>query len=291
MGEVWKVLTDGGAWAVKALFPWAVSEPLPRDVDVQLAALESGIALPRPVVHHGSAVVTVESRQYRAYEWVELAPPVQPPAPAAVAHEAGSILGRVHTLPITVDGDVDDWYTTTPDPSTLAELADAARSADAWWGAVLGSSLPLVAGLRDLVAIDHSPPGLCHRDFDVSNVVPATGSNALVTLDWENVGPLPQDQELASALLAWCTSSGAAEPRAIDAFLDGYRAAGGSVVVRPESFSMAVCTSLNFLRVMAEQSLDRDEHLDYADARLEELLLSSLPNLLASIRQVTARIA
>ena len=292
MGEVWKVETERGAWAVKALFPWAEYEPLPRDVQVQFAALAAGIALPRPVVHGSVAMVRVESRCYRAYEWVDLAPFSPPPATTEVANAAGRILGLVHTLPFAVDEDADGWYTTAPEPAEMRVLADAADDTGASWGPALRAAEPLMADLHKFIATDHAPPALCHRDFDMSNVLPAAETNELITLDWENVGPLAPDEELGSALLTWCTASGAVEERAVTAFLDGYTAAGGAAVPRADrSFSMAVCTSLNFLRVMAEQALQRDEHLEFATARVNELLHSSLQNLVVGIRNLTRIVA
>ena len=48
MGEVWRLETSDGRWAVKWLFPWVQADPRPADVDVQLAAAAAGIPLPRP---------------------------------------------------------------------------------------------------------------------------------------------------------------------------------------------------------------------------------------------------
>jgi aminoglycoside phosphotransferase (APT) family kinase protein len=286
MGEVWKVDTGRGVWAVKALFPWGVYDPMPPDVEVQLAAAAAGIALPRPVVHRDVAVVTVSSRQYRAYEWVELDPPVQPPATAERAHEAGHILGAIHELGLPADSDVDRWYTATPEASAFGELADAADAAGMGWSGAMRAASPVVRSLLAFVTAEHAPPVVCHRDFDVSNVLPARGSTSLITLDWENVGPLAPDQELASALLAWCTASGTVDQTAVAAFLAGYASGGGDAVVRGSSFSMAVCTCLNFLHVMAEQSLEQDEHQAFADAQVEQLLASSLADLLDGIRDL-----
>ena len=284
MGEVWRVDTDRGAWAVKALFPWGVYDPMPREVEVQLAAGAAGIAIPRPVIHREVAVVTVSSRQYRAYEWVDLDPPVLPPATVEIAHEAGYILGAIHGLGLPADSDVERWYTAAPEASAFGDLADAADAAGMWWSGAMRAASPVVQSLLAFVTAEHAPPVVCHRDFDVSNVLPSTASQSLITLDWENVGPLAPDQELAAALLAWCTASGTVDQTAVGAFLTGYASGGGDTVVRDSSFSMAVCTCLNFLQVMAEQSLERDEHQAFADARLEQLLASSLADLLDGIR-------
>ena len=49
MGEVWRLETTAGRWAVKWQFPWAPAEPVPADMAIQRAAADAGIPLPLPV--------------------------------------------------------------------------------------------------------------------------------------------------------------------------------------------------------------------------------------------------
>jgi len=284
MGEIWRVRTEQGEWAVKALFEWADYPPLPLDVEVQLDALAAGVTLPRPVVCDGIAVVSVGGRLYRAYEWVDLAAPLQPPVPGDVAAEAGRILGLIHGLAIDVGVSVDDWYTTAPSVSEFGALVELAARDRAWWAVELDHRLPLVAELVAIGTNEQAPPRLCHRDFDITNVIPSSSNGSLVTLDWENAGPLSPDQELASALLAWCTASGEVEERAVAAFLDAYQSTGGTATVDATgSFSMVACTALNFLHAMAEQALQHDEHHAFAEAQLRTMLQGSLDDLLIGV--------
>jgi Ser/Thr protein kinase RdoA (MazF antagonist) len=79
MGEVWRLDTSQGRWAVKWQFPWAPAEPSPADVGVQRAAAASGIPLPLPVLTPaGEAVVQAGGQHARVYEWAELGRPALP---------------------------------------------------------------------------------------------------------------------------------------------------------------------------------------------------------------------
>lgn len=299
MGEVWRFDTDAGAWAVKALFSWAEYAARPADVIVQLAALEAGISLPRPVVIEGLAVLEVEGLLHRAYEWVDLDDQLVAPVSHATAESAGGTLARIHALglPWPPDGslglgavgaadepDIDRWYTEPPAPGVLADLAARAAAQSRPWGAELLGLLPLVDDLVDTVAGEHDPPIVCHRDFNLQNVVPRAGSGGLVVLDWENAGPLAADEELASALLDFCTRHGSIGRDVASAFLFAYAAAGGTAVLRgSESFAMTVHTALNFVRVLAGQALDDPPHRDFAEATLAGLLGAYLPGLAAAI--------
>ena len=90
MGEVWRLETIRGAWAVKWRFPWGPVQPRPADVGVQLAAAAAGIPLPVPVLTPaGEAVARIGSRHVRVYEWAELARPAEPPVSDRTAAEAG----------------------------------------------------------------------------------------------------------------------------------------------------------------------------------------------------------
>jgi aminoglycoside phosphotransferase (APT) family kinase protein len=288
MGEVWEVRTERGRWALKALFAWVDAPPLPGDVEVQLAARAAGLALPRPVVHEGVAVVEVDGRRHRAYEWVDVLPELRPPVDEGVAADVGRILATVHQLPVPPEGAVDDWYTTAPSVDELGALADAAARRGAGWASALRAALPAVEGLLPCVSADHGPIVLAHGDLTPANVLPVAGGG-LVTLDWENVGPLPADEELAATVIAWCASEGRVATGPAAALLDGYRSAGGRAALDPaRSCSMIVCTTLNYLRVVAEQALDDPEHRSFAEDRLAHLLgpAGGVAGLLGAVRSL-----
>lgn len=285
MGEVWKVVTDMGAWAVKSLFEWGDAPARPPDIDVQLAALGAGIPLPRPVLTADDrAVVSIDGTRYRAYEWAELDPATPRPATPGRAAEAGDLLGRLHRLGLPADGEVDDWYTTPAPASELSALGERAMAEGRPWADAFVAALPAVERLRPFVPDDHGPARLCHRDFEPTNVLPLAGDGPYVVLDWENAGPLPADAELASALHVWCGGQGAVRLDSAESFLESYRAAGGDAELDPDrSWAMTVSTAVNFLAVMAEQAMADDEHRDFAERQLGELCHGAFDDVLATI--------
>ncbi len=273
MGEIWRIDTAAGSWAVKAPFEWDPPPFLPEDIHVQLTASKAGIPLPRPALTSaGHAVAEVNSRLFRAYEWVDLAPPLEQPSVAHAA-EAGRILGTIHSLPLQTVQPVDSWYLTAPDADRWSGLIARAETAGADWLETLVMHLELLADLADFVRHAQSgPPVVCHRDFDPSNVIPDL-SGRLVTLDWENAGPLDPAAETAYALLAWTGTDGQPDDRSASAFLDGYTTASGTMPsLSRDSFSVAAATHLNFLAVMADQALDHGPHRSFAEMQVTRLL-------------------
>ena len=247
----------------------------------------AGLPLPRPLVVEGAAVVPVGPARFRVYEWVDLAPPLPPAVDAAVAAEAGRLLGRMHRLDLPAGDEVDPWYRSAPTTARFRELAAALAAAGDRWADPFAEVLGSAERLRPLVAGRPGPARVCHRDFDPQNVLPRTSDGSLVILDWENVGALAPDEELAAALLGWCSGGGVVEVDSMQAFLDGYRVGGGEAVIDPaRSFSMAACTTLNFLAVMAEQALAHDEHRAFADDRLATLCGGALEQLSCAVEQL-----
>lgn len=289
MGEVWRLDTETGAWAVKALFEWGEAPVRPGDVDVQLAALGAGIRLPRPVLTaDGRAVVTVSGARYRAYEWVDLDPPTPRPAPPPRAAEAGDLLGRMHKLELPADGDVDEWYRVPAPAGELEALAERAVAEGRPWAEAFSRALPAVERLRAFVPDDPGRARLCHRDFEPTNILPSAGDGPYLALDWENAGPLAPDAELASALHLWSAGEGVVLRPSAQAFLDGYRSAGGDAQLDPgRSWSMTVCTGVNFLAVMAEQAMADDEHRAFAERQLHALCHGGFDEVLASIETLS----
>lgn len=289
MGEVWKLVTESGAWAIKVLFEWVDAPPRPGDVEVQLAALEVGLPLPRPVLTADDrAVVEVDGGRYRAYAWADLDPPIPRPAPPGRCAEAGSLLGRLHQLGLRPEGDVDEWYTVPASATELAALGERAVAEGRPWAEAFVGALPAVERLRAFVPDGHGPVRLCHRDFEPTNVLPLAGDGPFVVLDWENAGSLAPDAELASALHTWCAGEGVARRDSAQAFLDGYRSVGGDAVLDAgRSWSMTVCTGVNFLAVMAEQAMADDQHRDFAERQLHALCHGAFDEVLAAIETLS----
>jgi Ser/Thr protein kinase RdoA (MazF antagonist) len=292
MGEIWRLDTAGGRWAVKWQFPWAPTDPRPPDLAVQAAAAQAGIPLPRPVTTPaGDAVVPVEGRHARVYEWVDTGPPLATPADPDTAAQAGRLLGALHGLALPGGGPIDPWYTTPPAGPAWDDLAGRAAAAGAPWAAGLAAAQPVIADLAALAATPTDGPLIvCHRDFSPDNVLPGP-EGRLVVLDWENAGPLPPGRELGAATLAWCGGDGEAsfDATAAAALVGGYAAvAGHRPWVDHDCFGTAAAVHLNFLHGMAAQALDDPQHRRFAERQLADLLGGGLDGLRRDIALAAA---
>ncbi len=287
MGEIWRLETARGTWAVKWQFPWAPTDAKPPDVPIQLAAAAAGIPLPLPVTAaDGAAVVLAGDRHARVYEWIDLGEPLTPPVPASTAAEAGGLLGLLHGLALPADEPVDDWYTQVPRADYWADLDDRAAAACAAWAPALAAARSRIGELSALVVPPSArPPVACHRDFNPDNVHPMAADGRLAVLDWEDAGPLDPMRELGYAVFAWCSGDGQFDPVAADALLAAYAAAAGSALEPgADFFATAIATQLNFLRVMAEQALTEPEHRSYAEQAIANLLDQYLSELEQVVR-------
>lgn len=283
MGEIWRLETSGGSWAVKWQFPWTPAQPRPADVQVQLAAAAAGIPLPRPVLTaDGEAVARTGDQHARVYEWADLGQPVDLPADDQTAAEAGRLLGVLHSLALTSDEPDDPWYQAVPSAQDWAGLAGRAAAAGVAWAGQLASAQELIAGLSARAAAPrHSHQRIvCHRDFNPDNVLPARPGDRLMVLDWENAGPLDPAWELGYALFAWSAGHGRISTSAMTALLDGYTAASGSrPAPGPGMFVTAIAAHLNFLQAMAEQAITEPDHSDFSSGQIAGLLNHDLADL------------
>jgi Ser/Thr protein kinase RdoA (MazF antagonist) len=281
MGETWRLATTAGRWAVKWQFPWVPCDARPADVAIQLAASAAGIPLPRPVTApDGAAVVQVGDRHARVYQWIDLSHPITPPAPAAIAAEAGGLLGILHGLALPADGPDDPWFTVAPSPGYWADIGERATAAGAAWAPRLAQARGLIDDLSKAAVPSSRTPVTCHRDFNPDNVIPAVTHGRLTVLDWENAGPLDPVRELGYVIFAWCTGGGSFEPAAADALLSAYAAATGRAPeLGPDLFGTAAAVHLNFVTAMAAMALTEPDHRDYAEAALAGLLQHDLPDL------------
>ncbi len=163
MGDVWRLETSGGRWAVKLQFSWAPAGPGPAGVGVQMAAAAAGIPLPLPVLTPaGEAVVLADGQHVRVYEWADLGQPIKPPAGDRTAAEAGRLLGTLHGLALTSAEPDDPWYTAVPPPQSWVALQDRAAAGGLSWAGELASAHDRIGRLSAQVttrpATDGSAP-------------------------------------------------------------------------------------------------------------------------------------
>jgi hypothetical protein len=106
-GVVWRLETTDGNWAVKVPFHQSGEDEVRLATRFQEAAYAAGV--PTPQVRRtteGCVFATMEGRQVRVYEWVELQVPDSCLDPALV----GSVVAAIHRISITEFGPLDPWY-------------------------------------------------------------------------------------------------------------------------------------------------------------------------------------
>lgn len=231
-GVVWRLETADGSWAVKVPFRQCGEDDVRLATAFQEAAHTAGV--PTPKVRRtteGRVFATVEGRQVRVYEWVDLQAPDSGLDPALV----GAVVAAIHQVSAPDLGPLDPWHHEPVGADRWDQLVEQLRDA----GAPFAGRL---ADLRDeLVALESwiEPPQMlrtCHRDLWADNVLPTAGGGVCV-IDWEDSGPADPSQELGCVLFEFARAdSGRAR-----ALADAYEEAGGPASVnRRGHFSMLI---------------------------------------------------
>jgi Ser/Thr protein kinase RdoA (MazF antagonist) len=231
-GSVWRLDTAEGGWAVKLPFRQSGEDEVRLATTFQEAACAAGVPAPRiRRTTDGSVFATVEGRQVRMYEWVELQDPDSMLDPAKV----GALVAAIHCVSVPDLSRPDPWYHEPIGAERWDSLVEELRAAGAPF-------VGRLADLRDeLVALEawiEAPEILrtCHRDLWADNVL-ATADGGLCVIDWENTGPADPSQELGCVLFEFARGD-LGRARALTA---AYHDAGGpGTVDRRGHFSMLI---------------------------------------------------
>jgi Ser/Thr protein kinase RdoA (MazF antagonist) len=231
-GLVWRLDTADGSWAVKVPFHPSSEDEVRVATAFQEAAHAAGV--PTPQVRRtteGCVFATLDGRQVRVYEWVDLRAPDARLDPARV----GAVVAAIHRASATGPGRLDPWYHEPIGADRWDHLVGQLGEA----GAPFAGQL---AELRDeLIALESwiEPPEIlqtCHRDLWADNVLP-TAAGGVCVIDWENSGPADPNQELGCVLFEFART----DPGRVRALTGAYREAGGPATVnRRGHFSMLI---------------------------------------------------
>jgi len=231
-GEVWRLSTSDGRWAVKVPFHESTEDDVRASTRFHEAACANGV--PAPAVRRtvdGSIFARVGDHQVRVYEWVDLERPDPRLDPALV----GAAVAAIHRVSIPAEGPLDWWYCQPVGASGWDRLIDRLRQAGAPFAGRLAALRDELVGLESWL----EPPATlqtCHRDLWADNVLP-TSQGGVCVIDWENSGPADPAQELACVLFEF----GRSDPGRARALMSAYTAAGGTATVtRPGHFSMLI---------------------------------------------------
>jgi hypothetical protein len=276
MGEVSRLVTELGTWAVKRLFEWANTSNADTDVVLQEAARKAGVRLPAPVHSaNGKVIESIQGDSYRVYEWIDI--PGLPAAPASpdVAREIGRTLGIIHSLRVAADGPVTPWLTAYPPAERWDQVVAAAEAAKPEWSRLLSDALPAIRGLESVASCaTQDDPILCHNDFGPGNIAVGPDSDIIV-LDWEHAGAQDARQELGYVLAGWCIAGDGVSTDAARELFAGY--ASTTSVPPPLDVGMfagVACANLNFTVGQAFSSLfaTDDGQKRFANANVTNLL-------------------
>jgi Ser/Thr protein kinase RdoA (MazF antagonist) len=228
LGDVWRLTTPHGRWAVKETRHTPDPAACERDAAYQDAVRTSGVPMPAVVRSTAGRVLeVVAGTTVRVYEWVDVRPEDRRLDPAAV----GVVVAAIHRVRYPADASVDPWYAAPIGPARWTELLGRLGAAGAPFAPALADLLPAQLEVEALVT-EPRRLQMCHLDLWADNLRagagPAAGPGSLVVLDWENCGAGDVSRELAGVLFEY----GCGDPARIRALDEAYRAAGGPGRVR-----------------------------------------------------------
>ncbi len=232
VGQVWRLSTSRGTFAVKEPFEPIPLEEVREHADYQEAAHAAGIPAPAVLrADDGDAFAELAGVRVRVFEWVDLLERDANVEPANV----GRIVASIHRLDFRGRLPTDPWYT----DAIVSERWDALLDALHAKGAPFADRL---SEMRDeLVALERlmeEPRELqtCHRDLWADNVLRTT-AGGLCVIDWENCGLADPSQELALVLFEF----GLGDPERTRTLYRAYLDAGGpGRIERRGNFSMLI---------------------------------------------------
>jgi Ser/Thr protein kinase RdoA (MazF antagonist) len=262
-GEVWRLETENGAWAVKRHFEPPDPVDTERAARHQEAARAAGVHVPAVVrTTTGDVLANVAGEPVRVFGWLDLAgrdPMVDPVA-------VGSVVAAIHRVRHDAGIPVHPWYRDPVGAGAWDDLVAALSTA----GAPFGDEL--AAYRRELVALEgllEAPSRLqtCHRDLWADNVLGT--DDGLCVIDWDTCGLADPSQELAMVLFEF----GMGDEVRIRAIRDAYVDAGGpGRVERPGAFSMAIASLGHIGYRHGRMWLDLSGERDHSAAGMEEFL-------------------
>jgi fructosamine-3-kinase len=247
VGEVWRLRSTTGSWAVKITFA-----DLPEgatEVAAELQTLARSQGVPAPAVRLTSAgrcTALIGDTVVRVYDWVDLLGPDPGLDPVLV----GQVLAALHLTKLPARGPSRWWDIEPVGAASWDEMLAETRRRRAPFTDKL-------AGLRDeLVAVESmlqpvEPVQTCHLDLWADNVR-ATSDGGICIVDWDSAGPGDPSRELAMVLFEF----GRGRPDRLAALYRAYLEAGGPGRIRTEAdFSMVIAQLHHICELHLRRSL------------------------------------
>ena len=232
LGQVWRLITSNGTWAVKEPFEPKSEAESREEAEIQGIAREAGIPVPGVIRSaDGDVSLVVGDVRICVFEWVDVLERDPGLDPVAV----GRLVASIHRVPFPEIRGEDPWYREPITNDRWRELSDHLEAARAPFADELASYRAELAALGAVV----EPPTVlqtCHRDLWADNLR-ATPDGGLCVLDWENFGLADPSQELCLVLFEF--GAGEAE-RARDIYRAYVETGGPGRVTGRRTFSMLI---------------------------------------------------
>jgi Ser/Thr protein kinase RdoA (MazF antagonist) len=234
LGEVRRLVTDQGTWAIKESFEPFDDEALAHAQVTgafQLACWQAGIPAPEPRTVLGRFVVDVGGVHLQAFAWVDLADP----DPLLDPDQVGRLVAAMHGVRRPAPGPVHEWFEAPVGVREWRAVLKAARGAGAPYAERLAEVLP---GLLEVESILAPMPArqLCHLDLWSDNVRRAT-TGGLCVFDFDNAGPGDPAREVAMVVFEFGRGDAGRQRRLYDAYRD---AGGPGRITAREDFAMTI---------------------------------------------------
>ena len=270
VGQVWRLTTSLGVWAVKEPFQRPSTAEANDDAAFQDEVFASGVSMPKVVRSlSGEVLAELESATIRVYQWVDLEQRDAMLDPATI----GRIVAAIHRVRYLGSNPVDPWYTDPVGAERWDELIGDLVAANAEFADKLAKERDELVALEELLEWP-SNIQTCHRDLFADNVL-RTPSGAVCVIDWENSGLADPSQELGLVLFEF----GGDSPQRTRALYDAYLDAGGpGRIERPGNFSMVIAQiahigEISCTRWLAPSLLADQRH---NAARIDEFLAAGI---------------
>jgi hypothetical protein len=270
VGQVWRLDTSLGSWAVKEPFEVRPEAEAIDDAVFQDKVFASGVSMPRVVrTPAGDVLADVGSAVVRVYSWVDLCERDPRLDPATV----GRIVASIHRVEYIGDNPVDPWYTDPIGGDRWDDLVRELATAGAGFAGQLAEWRDELVRLEELL---EWPADLqtCHRDLFSDNVL-RTPDGSVSVIDWENSGLADPSQELGLVLFEFGCGEASRARTLYDAYLD---AGGPGRIDRPGNFSMVIAQIAHIGEIACSRWLDpaRRGQQDHNAGRIDEFLTQGI---------------
>ena len=240
-GEIWRLITASGTWAVKTTFAPLSGAQAEVPAEFQARAETQGVPAPTGRrTRDGHWLAEVDDTVIRVFTWVEMEDPDPQLDPALV----GRTVAALHRTVLPSRVRPHEWYTEPVGAAAWAEIVAEAQQQRAPFAdqvaAVCADLVDVESIIRPMTAVQ-----ICHCDLWADNVR-GTPGGGLTVIDWDNAGPADPSRELALVLFEF----GRGRPDRLQLLYGAYLAHGGPGRIEVETDFSTIIAQLHHIGAM-----------------------------------------